>query len=104
MATPLGAESAGYARHTYRLRLSSTAQDALLAEWARCRWIWNECVARSKRAYAEGENCGLARLDEMLTEARARLAWLREGSSVPQQKGGGRDDRRDQANPDPYGP
>ncbi|MGP3927131.1 hypothetical protein [Streptomyces sp. 8N616] len=26
------------------------------------------------------------RLDKMLTEARARMSWLREGSSVPQQQ------------------
>lgn len=30
--------------------------------------------------------CGPAQLDKMLTEARAAMAWLREGSSVPQQQ------------------
>ena len=73
---------AGHARHTYRLRVSTTAQAALLAEWDRCRWIWNECVARSKKAYAEYEKCGLASLDKMVTEARASTRWLAEGSSV----------------------
>ncbi|MCX5392896.1 transposase [Streptomyces sp. NBC_00094] len=77
---------AGLARYTYRLRVSSTARAALLAEWARCRWIWNECCARSKKAYAIGEACGPAGLDKMLTEARGLNAWLREGSSVPQQQ------------------
>ncbi|NEA54303.1 transposase [Streptomyces sp. SID13666] len=77
---------AGRARHTYRLRVSSAALAGLEAEWARCRWIWNECVARSRKAHAEEENCGPARLDKMLTEARAAMAWLREGSSVPQQQ------------------
>ncbi|RXS83870.1 transposase [Streptomyces sp. TM32] len=48
--------------------------------------MWNECCARSKKAYAEGEKCGPARLDKMLTEARTRMAWLRAGSSVPQQQ------------------
>ncbi|MBZ9639285.1 RNA-guided endonuclease TnpB family protein [Streptomyces sp. PSKA30] len=76
----------GHARYTYRLRVSSTARTALLAEWDRCRWIWNECVARSKKAHAENEKCGPARLDRMLTGARAMTPWLAEGSSVPQQQ------------------
>ncbi len=57
-----------------------------MAEWDRCRWIWNECVAQSKKAHAEHEECGPARLDRMLTEARARTPWLAQGSSVPQQQ------------------
>ncbi|RVU21404.1 transposase [Streptomyces antnestii] len=80
------AEGAGHARYTYRLRVSSSAAAALDSEWARCRWIWNECVARSRRAHAEGEKCGPAHLDKMLTEARTSNGWLREGSSVPQQQ------------------
>jgi putative transposase len=84
MTTPL--EETGHARYTYRLRVSSTARAKLEAEWARCRWIWNESCARSKKAYAEEEKCGPARLDKMLTEARAANSWLREGSSVPQQQ------------------
>lgn len=79
-------EGAGHARYTYRLRVSSTARTALEAEWTRCRWIWNECCARSKKAHADEEKCGPARLDKMLTEARTENAWLREGSSVPQQQ------------------
>ncbi|PZT76732.1 MULTISPECIES: RNA-guided endonuclease InsQ/TnpB family protein [unclassified Streptomyces] len=79
-------EESGRARYTYRLRVSSTARTALEAEWARCRWIWNESVARSKKAHAQDEKCGPARLDKMLTEARGANAWLREGSSVPQQQ------------------
>ncbi|MFI8910947.1 RNA-guided endonuclease InsQ/TnpB family protein [Streptomyces sp. NPDC053513] len=80
------------ARYTYRLRVSSTALAALLAEWDRCRWVWNECVAKSKHVYernkATGERgtCGPAQLDRMLTQARRRTPWLREGSSVPQQQ------------------
>ncbi|MBZ4317824.1 RNA-guided endonuclease InsQ/TnpB family protein [Streptomyces huiliensis] len=85
-------ESAGYARWTFRLRVSSTARTALMGEWDRCRWIWNECVAKSRathlhnKATGEQRACGPAQLDKMLTEARARTAWLREGSSVPQQQ------------------
>ncbi|WP_405522831.1 transposase [Streptomyces canus] len=85
----------GHARWTLRLRVSSTAERALLAEWDRCRWIWNECVAKSQqtdrwnRNRLEGADkamCGPARLDTMVTEARAKTPWLREGSSVPQQQ------------------
>ncbi|MEV8532012.1 transposase [Streptomyces sp. NPDC051211] len=86
MTTTAIAEEAGHARYTYRLRVSSTARAALEAEWVRCRWVWNECAARSKKAYAEDEKCGPARLDKMLTEARAANGWLREGSSVLQQQ------------------
>ena len=86
MATPGEAEGAGYARHTYRLRVSSTALVLLQGEWDRCRWIWNECCARSKKAHRDEEKCGPARLDKMLTEARTRNVWLREGGSVPQQQ------------------
>ncbi|WP_406170534.1 RNA-guided endonuclease InsQ/TnpB family protein [Streptomyces sp. NBC_00996] len=80
------AVEAGRARFTYRLRVSATDAAALQAEWARCRWVWNECVARSRKAHRDGEMCGPARLDRMLTEARQANAWLREGSSVPQQQ------------------
>jgi putative transposase len=67
----------------------------LMAEWDRCRWVWNECVAKSKQAHVWNRNrpegtdkrtCGPAQLDKMLTDARARTPWLREGSSVPQQQ------------------
>lgn len=84
---------AGHARYTYRLRVSSSARTALLTEWDRCRWVWNECVAKSLQTHAHNRahpasrlTCGPAQLDKMLTEARARLPWLREGASVPQQQ------------------
>ncbi|WP_328340179.1 transposase [Streptomyces violaceus] len=80
------ADGAAPARYTYRLRVSATAYAALPAEWGRCRWIRNECVSRSKKAHVEGEECGPARLDRMLTEARAITPWLAEGASVPQQQ------------------
>jgi putative transposase len=86
------AAEAGHARYTYRLRVSSTARAALMGEWDRCRWVWNECVAKSKavhlhnKATGEKRTCGPAQLDGMLTEARKTTPWLREGSSVPQQQ------------------
>ncbi|MEV6107933.1 transposase [Streptomyces sp. NPDC051940] len=86
MTTVQQAKDAGYARYTYRLRVSSAAHMGLCGEWDRCRWVWNECVARSKKAHRDGELCGPARLDRMLTDARARTPWLAEGSSVPQQQ------------------
>ncbi|MEU6243084.1 transposase [Streptomyces sp. NPDC047024] len=85
-------EDAGHARYTYRLRVSSTARTGLEAEWARCRWVWNECVAMSRKVHAlnrdaaEKTTCGPAQLDKMLTEARTAMGWLREGASVPQQQ------------------
>ncbi|MEU6009981.1 transposase [Streptomyces sp. NPDC047453] len=93
MTVPQGARDAGHARYAFRLRVSSTARTALLAEWDRCRWVWNECVAKSRqvhahnRAHPEGKlTCGPAQLDKMLTEARSKLPWLRDGASVPQQQ------------------
>ncbi|MGP3926265.1 RNA-guided endonuclease InsQ/TnpB family protein [Streptomyces sp. 8N616] len=86
MAQVKAAAEAGHARYTYRLRVPSTARAALEAEWDRCRWVWNECVARSQQAHRDGETCGPARLDKMLTEARAANTWLRKGGSVPQQQ------------------
>ncbi|MFI6377387.1 RNA-guided endonuclease InsQ/TnpB family protein [Streptomyces sp. NPDC050546] len=90
---PVGAAvEAGHARYTYRLRVSSAALRALADEWDRCRWVWNECVAKSRAVYlhnkASGEKrtCGPAQLDRMLTEARRTIPWLGEGSSVVQQQ------------------
>lgn len=87
-----GTAGEGHARYTYRLRVSASARAVLEAEWDRCRWVWNECVAKSKavhlcsKATGEKATCGPAQLDKMLTEARARAVWLRKGSSVPQQQ------------------
>ncbi|MFE7841528.1 RNA-guided endonuclease InsQ/TnpB family protein [Streptomyces sp. NPDC057474] len=92
MTQVTAAAEAGHARYTYRLRVSSAARTALAAEWDRCRWLWNECVAKSRavhlhnKATGEKATCGPAQLDRMLTEARARTPWLREGSSVVQQQ------------------
>ena len=90
MASEAKTEDAGCARYLYRLRLSVSARRQLEAEWDRCRWAWNECVAKSKAVHraaeATGEKltCGPAQLDKMLTEARRATSWLAEGASVPQ--------------------
>ncbi|MGI5133621.1 RNA-guided endonuclease InsQ/TnpB family protein [Streptomyces sp. CA-106110] len=92
MTTEATTKDTGHARYTFRVRLSKTARRALEAEWDRCRWIWNECVAKSRQAHAQsragGEKltCGPAQLDRMLTEARGVMPWLAEGASVPQQQ------------------
>ncbi|MFE1557918.1 RNA-guided endonuclease InsQ/TnpB family protein, partial [Streptomyces sp. NPDC058734] len=91
-ATAMAEQRSGHARYTFRLRVSYTALARLDAEWARCRWVWNECVAMSRkvhghnRATGETATCGPAQLDRLLTGARRSMAWLREGSSVPQQQ------------------
>ncbi|MEV0317802.1 RNA-guided endonuclease InsQ/TnpB family protein [Streptomyces sp. NPDC050658] len=84
---------AGHTRYTYRLRVSVTARAGLEAEWGRCRWVWNECVAKSKtvrthnQAHPESRStCGPAQLDRMLTGARGGTSWLAAGASVPQQQ------------------
>ena len=74
---------AGHARYTYRLRPSTTAHRALLCEWDRCRWVWNECVAASRAAHKARKKCGPAWLDKQLTQWRTTNR-LRAGASVPQ--------------------
>ncbi|MFF3570008.1 RNA-guided endonuclease InsQ/TnpB family protein [Nocardia jiangxiensis] len=69
-------------RYMYRLRPGRTAEAALLAEWGRCRWLWNEAVHQQK----SGQMPTFARLGKLLTQARAKLPWLREGSQVAQQQ------------------
>lgn len=69
-------------RYTYRLRPGATAVRALESEWHRCRFLWNEAVHQQR----SGQRPTFARLCKMLTEARARTHWLREGSSMAQQQ------------------
>lgn len=68
-------EDTGHARYTHRLRVFATARAALEAEWGRCRWVWNESVAKSRQQHdgAPRATCGPAELDKMLTEARAAM-------------------------------
>jgi putative transposase len=75
-----------HVRFTYRARVSATAERALLGEWGRCRWVWNQCVAESQQACKEKRECGPAGLDKMLTGWRAEHEWLRAGSSVAQKQ------------------
>ncbi|MGW0731065.1 RNA-guided endonuclease InsQ/TnpB family protein [Streptomyces sp. NPDC002851] len=92
MTTGAKTEEAGHARYTYRLRLSLSAERALAAEWDRCRWIWNECVAKCKQVHQQAKStgekltCGPAQLSKMHTEARRIAPWLAEGAAVPQQQ------------------
>lgn len=58
MAQVTAAVEAGHARYTYRLRVSSTARRALGAEWDRCRWVWNECVAKSRAVHLHNKATG----------------------------------------------
>jgi putative transposase len=69
-------------RYTYRLRPGARAERALMAEWHRRRWLWNEAVHQQK----SGRRPTLCKLSELLTQARACSAWLREGSQVAQQQ------------------
>lgn len=69
-------------RYTYRLRPGATAERALLAEWDRCRFLWNESVHMQRT----GQKPTFAKLGKMLTEARRTTPWLREGSQVAQQQ------------------
>lgn len=69
-------------RYTYRLRPGRQAQAALLSEWGRCRFLWNEAVHQQK----SGRKPTLCKLSRLLTEARGQHAWLRAGSQVAQQQ------------------
>ena len=74
--------SPGTVRYTYRLRPGRQAEDALLAEWGRCRYLWNEAVHQQKT----GRKPTLCKLSKLLTAARAADPWLRDGSQVAQQQ------------------
>jgi len=69
-------------RYTYRLRPGAQAVGALLAEWNRCRFLWNEAVHQQQT----GRRPTFVSLSKLLTEARAQFTWLREGSQVAQQQ------------------
>lgn len=69
-------------RYTYRLRPGATAERGLTAEWGRCRFLWNEAVHQQRI----GNRPTLCSLSKLLTEARGRTAWLRDGSQVAQQQ------------------
>ncbi|MDT5034141.1 MAG: putative transposase [Actinoplanes sp.] len=68
-------------RYTYRLRPGRQAQAALVSEWGKCRFLWNEAVHQQK----VGKKPTRAKLHNMLTEARSRMTWLRDGWQNAQQ-------------------
>lgn len=68
-------------RYTYRLRPGAMAERALLAEWGRCRWLWNEAVHQ----WRTHQKPTLSKLGKLLTEARKKNQWLREGWQDAQQ-------------------
>jgi putative transposase len=69
-------------RYNYRLRPGVQAERALVSEWQRCRFLWNEAVHHQK----SGARPTFSKLGKLLTEARARTGWLRDGSQVAQQQ------------------
>jgi putative transposase len=69
-------------RYTYRLRPGRTAQAALHSEWGRCRFVWNEAVHQQKHRLKPT----MCKLSKLLTAARGRNSWLRDGSQVAQQQ------------------
>jgi len=69
-------------RYSFRLRPGRTAESALLAEWHRCRFLWNEAVHQQKT----GNKPTFSTLSKLLTAARSRSVWLRAGSQVVQQQ------------------
>ncbi len=56
--TTTAAADTGLARWTFRLRVSSAALAALSGEWDRCRWVWNERVAKSKAVHLRNQATG----------------------------------------------
>jgi putative transposase len=69
-------------RYTYRLRPGAHAERALLEEWHRCRFLWNEAVHQQK----SGNTPTFCKLSKLLTATRGKSAWLRAGSQVAQQQ------------------
>jgi putative transposase len=69
-------------RFAYRLRPGAQAERALLEEWNRCRFLWNEAVHQQK----SGRRPTFCKLSKLLTATRARVVWLNDGSQVAQQQ------------------
>jgi putative transposase len=67
-------------RYNYRLRPGALAERALMAEWHRCRYLWNEAVHQRRT----GRKPTRAKVGRLLTAARAANTWLREGSQNAQ--------------------
>ena len=69
-------------RYNFRLRPGAQAKAALTTEWNRCRFLWNEAVHQQKA----GKRPTFCRLSKLLTAARSKFTWLRDGSQVAQQQ------------------
>lgn len=69
-------------RYNYRLRPGAKAELALISEWHRTRFLWNDAVERAGR----GEHYSFAGLCKLLTSLRGQNEWLRDGSTIPQQQ------------------
>lgn len=69
-------------RYRYRIRPGSNAASALLSEWHRTRYLWNDAVSKMK----SGDNVSFAILSKNLTRLRAEKDWLKSGSAVAQQQ------------------
>jgi len=65
--------------YRYKLRPGAAALTGLQGEWDRCRWVWNQAVARLN-------DSGEWVRDDALTSWRREHDWLREGSVVAQQQ------------------
>ena len=66
-------------RYRYRLRPGAQAERALMDEWDRARWVWNQAVATLKQT-------GEWVTDRALTAWRKEHDWLAAGSVVAQQQ------------------
>lgn len=77
-------------RYLYRIRPGAEAVRVLNDERDRNRWVWNNCVGRSKDAKAHWYKTGPATLCLELSDWRnqdtRRGEWLRGGSAVAQQQ------------------
>ncbi|WP_319945094.1 RNA-guided endonuclease InsQ/TnpB family protein [Nocardia macrotermitis] len=69
-------------RYNYRIRPGVVAARELIAESHRCRFVWNEAVHQDKSWLKPT----FSKLSKLLTAARRRNSWLREGSQVAQQQ------------------
>lgn len=69
-------------RYTYRLRPGAMAERALVSEWHRTRYLWNDAVEQMRA----GNSLSLGRLSARLTTLRGEHDWLRDGSQVAQQQ------------------
>ncbi|GAA3999700.1 hypothetical protein GCM10022232_41990 [Streptomyces plumbiresistens] len=79
MAQVAAAVEVEHARYAYLLRVSSTARTALAADWDRCRWVWNECVAKSRAVHLHNKATGQKATCPApgAVEGRQRLVLLR---------------------------